>query len=154
MKFIVISPFEGDGGQHERGEIIELPDGHPAIPGLIQGQMIRYDASERPVGSNVMEDPQIFLDHEMVALRRVDGSPEAIEVAHELEEEKNQVAKSTERSINDIIQEANRLAKNRQNRIELDSPSTQEEKAPPVAQNIDLDRGAPVIREADVVRTE
>lgn len=48
MRFRVRRPFDWAGRKYESGDVIDIPEGHPRIAGMLQGNHIAYDASPEP----------------------------------------------------------------------------------------------------------
>ena len=53
MLFRVRREFTWDGKTYRPGEVIDIPEGHPRLTGLIQGRWIIYDASSTPATPKV-----------------------------------------------------------------------------------------------------
>ena len=57
MRFIARKEFRWDGRLYEKGDDIEIPEGHPRIGGMIQGRFITYDQSVGSAPKPVKDEP-------------------------------------------------------------------------------------------------
>ncbi len=48
MLFRVKKPFDWDGSSYKPGDVIDIPENHPRLGGMLQGRHILYDASDAP----------------------------------------------------------------------------------------------------------